>query len=178
MWDVGSSSLTGDQTQVPCIGSVESEPLDQQGSPFFFFLRALILSPKLHPQPWLLPAHLTIHLSLPCPRSHFFPWAWFSHPPPLALPPSLCALFPSLIDALVCHLLSVVSSASPPALSSTHSRTTRETFPTQETSPHRGLCEEGKANPPLFRAISCCGWEPLNGCPLVGVSWLQKAYSW
>ena len=67
MWDVGSSSLTGDQTQVPCIGSVESEPLDQQGSPFFFFLRALILSPKTSPAA----------LTAPCPPYH---------PPQLALP--------------------------------------------------------------------------------------------
>ena len=29
----GSSSLTRDRTQVPCIGSVESYPLDHQGSP-------------------------------------------------------------------------------------------------------------------------------------------------
>ena len=27
------SSLTRDQTQAPCIGSVESQPLDHQGSP-------------------------------------------------------------------------------------------------------------------------------------------------
>ena len=30
---VGSSSLTRDQTRAPCIGSVESYPLDLQGSP-------------------------------------------------------------------------------------------------------------------------------------------------
>ena len=30
---VGSSSLTRDQTQAPCIGSVESYPLDHQGNP-------------------------------------------------------------------------------------------------------------------------------------------------
>ena len=30
---VGSSSLTRDQTQAPCIGSAESYPLDHQGSP-------------------------------------------------------------------------------------------------------------------------------------------------
>ena len=30
---VGSSSLTRDRTQAPCIGSVESYPLDHQGSP-------------------------------------------------------------------------------------------------------------------------------------------------
>ena len=30
---MGSSSLIGDQTQVPCIGSVESKPLNHQGSP-------------------------------------------------------------------------------------------------------------------------------------------------
>ena len=29
----GSSSLTRDQTQAPCIGSGESYPLDHQGSP-------------------------------------------------------------------------------------------------------------------------------------------------
>ena len=36
----GSSSLTRDQTRAPCIGSTESYPLDQQGSPLkFAFLR-------------------------------------------------------------------------------------------------------------------------------------------
>ena len=38
----GSSSLTGDRTQAPYTGSVESYPLDHQGSPLnlnnFFFL--------------------------------------------------------------------------------------------------------------------------------------------
>lgn len=39
MWDFGS--LTRDRTCAPCIGSVESSPLDYQGSPriFFFNLR-------------------------------------------------------------------------------------------------------------------------------------------
>ena len=32
----GSSSPTRDQTRAPCIGSVESYPLDYQGSPFIF----------------------------------------------------------------------------------------------------------------------------------------------
>ena len=31
---VGTSSLTRDQTQAPCIGSAESQPLDHQGSPY------------------------------------------------------------------------------------------------------------------------------------------------
>ena len=29
------SSLTREQTQAPCIGSVESQPLDHQASPYF-----------------------------------------------------------------------------------------------------------------------------------------------
>ena len=33
----GSSSLTRDQTQAPCIGSVESYPLDHQGSAHYHF---------------------------------------------------------------------------------------------------------------------------------------------
>ena len=33
-WHVGSKSLTRDQTQAPCIGSMGSEPLDHQGRPF------------------------------------------------------------------------------------------------------------------------------------------------
>ena len=33
LWHVGSSSLTRDQTCTPCIGSVESQPLDHQRSP-------------------------------------------------------------------------------------------------------------------------------------------------
>ena len=32
LWHAGSSSLTGDQTQAPCTGSAESQPLDHQGS--------------------------------------------------------------------------------------------------------------------------------------------------
>ena len=36
----GSSSLTRDRTQAPCIGSTESYPLDQQGSPpHVFYMR-------------------------------------------------------------------------------------------------------------------------------------------
>ena len=33
LWHVGSSALTRDQTQVPCIGSLKSLPLHHQGSP-------------------------------------------------------------------------------------------------------------------------------------------------
>ena len=33
LWHMGSSSLTRDQTQAPCTGSPESQPLDHQGSP-------------------------------------------------------------------------------------------------------------------------------------------------
>ena len=33
---VGSSSLTGDRTQTPCIGRAESQPLDHQGCPNIF----------------------------------------------------------------------------------------------------------------------------------------------
>ena len=36
---MGSSSLTKDGTQALCSGSMESEPLDHQGSPWFYFLR-------------------------------------------------------------------------------------------------------------------------------------------
>ena len=36
---VGSSSLTRDQTCAPCIGSSESQPLDQQGRPYLAFLK-------------------------------------------------------------------------------------------------------------------------------------------
>ena len=38
LWHAGSSSLTRDQTQAPCVGNVESQPLEQQGSPIIFFL--------------------------------------------------------------------------------------------------------------------------------------------
>ena len=34
----GIGSLTRDQTRAPCIGSVESQPLDHQGSPISLFL--------------------------------------------------------------------------------------------------------------------------------------------
>ena len=37
---VGSSSLTRDRTQAPCIGSTESYPLHHQGSPLFKSLQA------------------------------------------------------------------------------------------------------------------------------------------
>ena len=33
LWHVGSSSLSRDQVQAPCIGSPESQPLNLQGSP-------------------------------------------------------------------------------------------------------------------------------------------------
>ena len=38
MWHAGSSSPTRHRTPVPCIGSVESYPLDHQGSPLFLQL--------------------------------------------------------------------------------------------------------------------------------------------
>ena len=42
LWHVGSSSLTRDQTQPPCIRSAESQPLDHQGIPFLCFLIGLL----------------------------------------------------------------------------------------------------------------------------------------
>ena len=42
LWYVESSSLTGDETQAPCTGSAESQPLDHQGcleNNFEFLLR-------------------------------------------------------------------------------------------------------------------------------------------
>ena len=39
MQHVGSSSVTRDQTRAPCIGSVESQLLDRQGSPCNLLLR-------------------------------------------------------------------------------------------------------------------------------------------
>ena len=47
LWHVGSNSLTRDLTQVPCIGSLESQSLDHQGIPtlcFFFFSQHIHLS--------------------------------------------------------------------------------------------------------------------------------------
>ena len=41
MWHEGLSSLTRDQTQALCIGSMESQPLDHQGSPR---IRVIILN--------------------------------------------------------------------------------------------------------------------------------------
>ena len=38
MQHVGCSSLTRDRTLVPCIGSAESQPLDNQGSPALYLL--------------------------------------------------------------------------------------------------------------------------------------------
>ena len=37
LWHVGFSSLTKNQTQAPCIGSMESYPLEDHGSFFLFF---------------------------------------------------------------------------------------------------------------------------------------------
>ena len=34
---MGSSSLTKDRTEAACTGSMESQPLDHQGSPWFLF---------------------------------------------------------------------------------------------------------------------------------------------
>ena len=39
LWHAGSSSLTRDWICVPCIGIVESKPLDHQGSPLIFRLQ-------------------------------------------------------------------------------------------------------------------------------------------
>ena len=52
---VGSSSLTKDQTQVPCIGSLVSYPLDHQGNPWGFFLAAL----GLHCGEWAFSSYST-----------------------------------------------------------------------------------------------------------------------
>ena len=38
LWYMGSSSLTKDQTQAPCIGSTESYPLNYQRNPYKYFL--------------------------------------------------------------------------------------------------------------------------------------------
>ena len=43
---MGSSSLTRDQTQTPCIGSLESQPLDHQESPREGFLKGVGTSRK------------------------------------------------------------------------------------------------------------------------------------
>ena len=43
---VGSSSLTRDQTRVPCIGSTESYPLRHQGSPQTFLSLSISISLK------------------------------------------------------------------------------------------------------------------------------------
>ena len=40
---VGSSSLTRDRTQAPCIGSSESQPLDHQGSPIQWYIFKILL---------------------------------------------------------------------------------------------------------------------------------------
>ena len=42
---VGSSSLTRDPTQTPCIGSMDSQPMDHQGSPCIIFRRGLLFFP-------------------------------------------------------------------------------------------------------------------------------------
>ena len=41
VWRAGSSSLTRDRTRAPCVGSVESDPLDHQGGPQPTFLKSL-----------------------------------------------------------------------------------------------------------------------------------------
>ena len=40
---MGSGSLTKDQTQAPCIGSMESQPLDQQRNPKFYILKLTLI---------------------------------------------------------------------------------------------------------------------------------------
>ena len=42
-WHVGSSSLTRDRTQASCIGNLESEPLDHQGSSSIFIIDYLLI---------------------------------------------------------------------------------------------------------------------------------------
>ena len=41
---VGSSSLTGDRTQAPCIGSADSQPLGLPGKPLSFLSRGMMSS--------------------------------------------------------------------------------------------------------------------------------------
>ena len=43
LWHVGSSSLTRDQSSVPCIGSTESQPLDHQEVPLIVILTCISL---------------------------------------------------------------------------------------------------------------------------------------
>ena len=47
---MGSSSLTRDQSQAPCIGGPESQPLDHQGSPCCLSYVALNLKEKKNAQ--------------------------------------------------------------------------------------------------------------------------------
>ena len=49
---VGSSSLTRDRTRAACIGSTESYPLCHQGSPYFYFIYQLFISPTRWQTPW------------------------------------------------------------------------------------------------------------------------------
>lgn len=44
---MGSSSMTRDQTQAPCLGSTESEVLDRQGSPIFGLFKIEVSLSKL-----------------------------------------------------------------------------------------------------------------------------------
>ena len=68
MWDlqsswqhVGSCSLTRDQTQAPCTGSVESQPLDHQGSP----LTELLKGEEIYVTGWAEQIRLVIFFLLP-----------------------------------------------------------------------------------------------------------------
>ena len=46
LWHVGSGSLTRDRTQVPCIGSLKSQPRDHQGHPGLVFQKSANGSPS------------------------------------------------------------------------------------------------------------------------------------
>ena len=102
MRHVGSSSLTRDRTQAPCIGSVELWPWDYQGSPSASLLSTHVQAPlggpcsaTLEGIPWGPgdPAPITQLPPPACePRCQVGPLASPSAPP--ASPPPACWVWP------------------------------------------------------------------------------------
>ena len=85
LWHAGSSSLTRDKTQAPCIGSTESQPLDHQQSPWNMFETSSFIHKEV-----LCSLHL-FHKVIKCKLSTYFLSSYF-----------LCNIFYFFIQTLPC----------------------------------------------------------------------------
>ena len=71
LWHAGSSSLTRDQTQAPCTGSMESQPSDHQQSPWNTFEMSRFIHKEVLCSPHLFHKVITCKLSIYFLSSYF-----------------------------------------------------------------------------------------------------------